>query len=130
MKRTQKDNDIDLQGLSEIINDIGIDGRLKPAIKIANLRRGLKHGGNKAFIEIFANNIALNLLIENELIKAIMKDEKFLDAEGNLTPAISKDLMKLRSDTLAYMKLLQSVQSNKPGEKSNNPLSDLLNESE
>lgn len=128
MKRKPKDNEIDLAGLSEIVNDLGIDGRTKTAIKVNKIKQGLKHGGTKAFIEIFANNISLNLLIENELIKQIMQEQKFIDSEGNLTPAISKDLMKLRSDTLAYMKLLQSVQSNK-GEKSNsNPLADLLND--
>ena len=130
MKRTQKHNEIDLAGLSEIVNDLGIDGRTKTAIKINRIKQGLKHGGSKAFIEIFSNNIALNLLIENELIKQLMQEQKFIDSEGNLTPAISKDLMKLRSDTLAYLKLLQSVQNNKGEKSNNNPLANLLNESD
>jgi hypothetical protein len=126
-----KDTELDdLANLSEIINDLGIDGRTKPAIKVNRIKRALKNGGSQAFIEIFSNNIALNLLIENELIKQIMQEQKFIDSEGNLSPAISKDLMKLRGDTLSYLKMLQTVQ-NKTGDKSdNNPLANLLNESD
>jgi hypothetical protein len=42
-----------------------------------------------------------------------------VDTDGNLIPAISKDLLKLRDNTLKYLKMLQSIQS-KSGKKSNN----------
>jgi hypothetical protein len=48
-----------------------------------------------------------------------MQDGKLVDADGNLIPAISKDLLKLRDNTLKYLKMLQSIQS-KSGKKSNN----------
>ncbi|MDY0222991.1 MAG: hypothetical protein RBR67_17815 [Desulfobacterium sp.] len=123
-----KDTELDdLGNLTDILNDLGIDGRTKPAIKVTRIKRALKTGGAKAFIEIFTANIALNLMIENELVKELMQKGEFIDDEGNLSPAISKDLLKLRNDTLSYLKMLQSVQ-NKTGETSNtNPLADLLN---
>ena len=127
MKKSKQE--IALQGLSEIVDSLGLDGRVKTAVKVSRLRQGLRHGGVDAYKTIFINAISLNLLIENHLVKTLMKNEKFLDNEGNLSPAISKDLMKLRADTLSYLKMLNSLQSSSKDGKQSNPLAALLNES-
>ncbi len=120
----------DLLNLTEIIGDLGIDHRRKPAIKISRIKAALKNGGSDALSEIFIQNISLNLMIENQLVQELMQKGEFIDSEGNLSPAISKDLMKLRSDTLSYLKMLQSIQGNNKGDKPDNPLANLLNESD
>ena len=118
--------EIFLQDFCDIINDLGIDGRTKKGITLARLKQGLKKGGNDAFVEIFTNIISLNLLLERELTQELLKQGKLVDASGNLNPAVSKDLMKLRDNTLKYLKMLQSVQG-KTGNKDFN-IAELLND--
>ena len=120
--------DVFLKDFCDIINDLGVDGRTKKGITLARLKRGLKKGGNQTFIEIFTNIISLNLLLERELTQELLKQGKLVDPKGNLNPAVSKDLMKLRENTLKYLKMLQSVQGK--GGKNNEGfnLAELLND--
>jgi hypothetical protein len=51
-----------------------------------------------------------------------------VDDEGNFLPAISKDLLKLRENTLKYLKMLQSVQNKGTGKQEKSSLWDMIDE--
>ena len=103
------------------------DKRSKDAIRLKKIREGLKTSGNAAMTELFVSVISHNLLIEKKLTDALVENEQLVTSDGSLNPAISKDLMKLRDNTLKYLKMLQSIKS-KGGNDSNFNIADILNE--
>ena len=125
----KRDDELDVleQFKHYVSADLG-DGRSKSAIALKRIRNGLKADDNAALKEILINVVSINLHIEKEMTDQLMQDGKLVDTDGNLIPAISKDLLKLRDNTLKYLKMLQSIQS-KPGKKSNNSnLWDMIDE--
>ena len=91
------------------------DGRTKSAIALKRIRQGLKSEGKEALREVLVNVISLNLHVEKQLTDYLLQNSSLVDDSGNLVPAISKDLLKLRQNTLQYLKMLQSLDSNKGG---------------
>jgi hypothetical protein len=125
----KRDDELDVleQFKHYVSADLG-DGRSKSAIALKRIRNGLKADDNAALKEILVNVVSINLHIEKEMTDQLMQDGKLVDTDGNLIPAISKDLLKLRDNTLKYLKMLQSIQS-KPGKKSSNSnLWDMIDE--
>lgn len=120
-----KQQDI-LQEFENILEYQG-DGRSKDAIKLKRIRQGLKEQGNAAMMELFISVISRNLLIEKKLTDKLLENEQLVTEDGNLNPAISKDLMKLRDNTLKYLKMLQSIKD-KGGNSDSFNIADLLNE--
>ena len=91
------------------------DGRTKSAIALKRIRQGLKSEGKEALREVLVNVVSLNLHLEKQLTDNLLQNSSLVDDSGNLVPAISKDLLKLRQNTLQYLKMLQSLDSNKGG---------------
>jgi hypothetical protein len=125
MARTKQEYDV-FEEFQEILEYKG-DKRTKDAIKLKKIRQGLKESGNQAMTELFVNVISHNLLIEQKLTDSLLEKDALLDEEGNLNPIVSKDLMKLRDNTLKYLKMLQSIKSKGDSGDSIN-LADFLDE--
>jgi hypothetical protein len=104
------------------------DGRTKDAIKLKRIKEGLQTNGNQAMTELFCNVIAHNLLIEKKMTNQLLADDNLVDNDGNLNPAVSKDLLKLRANTLQYLKMLQKIKSSGGGNNDDFNIADLLDE--
>jgi len=103
------------------------DKRSKDAIRLKKIREGLKTSGNAAMTELFVSVISHNLLVEKKLTDTLVENEQLVTEDGSLNPAISKDLMKLRDNTLKYLKMLQSIKS-KGGNSESFNIADFINE--
>lgn len=104
------------------------DGRTKDAIKLKRIKEGLQTNGNQAMMELFCNVISHNLLIEKKMTNQLLADDNLVDDDGNLNPAVSKDLLKLRANTLQYLKMLQKIKSSGGNNNNDINIADLLNE--
>ena len=91
------------------------DGRTSSAIALKRIRRGLKQEGQQALKEVLVNVVSLNLHIEKRLSDSLLESNSLVDEQGNLVPAISKDLLKLRQNTLQYLKMLQAMEGKSKG---------------
>ena len=111
-----------------IIADLGIDERTTDGVLLKRIRKALKDNSAESFIVVFSNVIALNLLIERELTRKLIEKGSLVNDDGSLNPKFSKDLLKLRGDTLKYMKLLQSMQAQSPNSEVD--ISSLLNDAD
>lgn len=108
----KKDSDYDtLEQFRKYVSADLSDGRTKSAIALKRIRKGLQDNDNAALSEILINVISINLHIEKRMTDQLMQDNALTDDEGNLLPAISRDLLKLRDSTLKYLKMLQSMQN-------------------
>jgi hypothetical protein len=95
---------------------------------LKRIKEGLQTNGNQAMTELFCNVIAHNLLIEKKMTNQLLADDNLVDNDGNLNPAVSKDLLKLRANTLQYLKMLQKIKSSGGGNNDDFNIADLLDE--
>ncbi len=108
----KKDSEYDtLEQFRKYVSADLSDKRTKAAISLKRIRQGLQNNDNAALQEILINVISINLHVEKRMTDQLMQDNALTDDEGNLLPAISKDLLKLRDNTLKYLKMLQSMQN-------------------
>lgn len=108
----KKDSEYDtLEQFRKYVSADLSDKRTKAAISLKRIRQGLQNNDNAALQEILINVISINLHVEKRMTDQLMQDNALTDDEGNLLPAISKDLLKLRENTLKYLKMLQSMQN-------------------
>ena len=125
----KKDSDLDiLEQFKKYTSADLSDGRSKTAIALKRIRKGLQDEDHAALKEILINVISTNLHIEKQLTDSLMQDSNLVDDEGNLLPAISRDLLKLRDNTLKYLKMLQSVQNKGNGKQEKSSFLDMIDD--
>ena len=125
----KKDSDLDiLEQFKKYTSADLSDGRSKTAIALKRIRKGLQDEDHAALKEILINVISTNLHIEKQLTDKLVQDSNLVDDEGNLLPAISRDLLKLRDNTLKYLKMLQSVQNKGNGKQEKSSFLDMIDD--
>jgi hypothetical protein len=125
----KKDSDLDiLEQFKKYTSADLSDKRTSSAIALKRIRTALQQEDNSAIKEILINVISINLHLEKTLTDKLIQESNLVDDEGNLLPAISKDLLKLRENTLKYLKMLQSVQNKGTGKQEKSSLWDMIDE--
>ena len=107
--RRQEEMVNDLEEFQKIINEIPIDGRKSDGILLKRLRNGLQQGGNEAIKTAITHSVAMNLLAEKKIIDQLLTDGRLVTEEGTLVDAIKKDLLKIRDNTLKYLRILEKL---------------------
>ena len=125
----KKESDLDiLEQFKKYTSADLSDKRTSSSIALKRIRTALQQEDSAAIKEILVNVVSINLHIEKKLTDKLIQDGDLVDDDGNLLPAISKDLLKLRENTLKYLKMLQSVQNKGEGKQEKTSFWDMIDD--
>src|SRR6056297_1870361 len=95
-----KDNAVDDLKEALSFSSLVVDGRTKNARKLKQVKRALDENFDAALAEILSTQIALNTVMEKNMINQGLQD-------GNLS--LTPELKALRKDSFDKLKLLEKV---------------------
>ena len=100
----------------EVLRKGRLDRRTKQAKSVVETKKVLELAPHEAMKSMLRHQVALNTLIERELVHFVLEREgNLLDQDGRLPKGIGDDLLRMQRATISAMKQLSALEGHSAG---------------